>query len=150
MLLGTINPFQIHLCWKKWKLQAISLLNKHRCCRVPAGMPSTEESFFPCSQEERERGGRSIMCQELCRVCASGTLVEISMHSSFIHQNLLQATSGPSCVWQSQRRSPVKCVKQRNYTDKGTLSLWGCKIDQKLSKNFECLNFLLFVKNTWR
>lgn len=56
VLLGTINSFQIHLCWKKKRqLQGISLLNKHRCCLVLAGGLSTEESFFGSSQEERRR-----------------------------------------------------------------------------------------------
>ena len=58
VLLGTINPFQIHFCWNKWKLQAISLLNKHRCCLAPAGEQCIEESFFGSSQEERERRER--------------------------------------------------------------------------------------------
>lgn len=60
MLLGTINLFQIHLCWRNENLQGIRLLNKHRCCRVPAGVPSTEDSFFPTSREEREKRERSL------------------------------------------------------------------------------------------
>lgn len=60
MLLGTINLFQIRLCWRNENLQGIRLLNKHRCCRVPAGVPSTEASFFPTSHEEREKRERSL------------------------------------------------------------------------------------------
>lgn len=64
VLLGTINLFQIHLCWRNENMQGIRLLNKHRCCLSPRWRAVYRRIILSNEswrRKKRERSLRSIV-----------------------------------------------------------------------------------------